>query len=346
MINSEAPERISDTDLEDFRFRGLHPLISLGTASDRYAGWIGQIYTAERYRGKISTRTNRIGGRSFKEDVLPVESVEEYFEHFKVLEIDYTFYAPLVGLDGAPTQTFHVLRAYRNHLRRGDGIILKVPQAISAQKILRSGRHVSNAGFLDAELFTRSFFEPAVELLGDHLVGLVFEQEYQRKEERTPPDELARKIDTFFSAVPSDSRYHMELRTEFYLSKPVFDVMAKHGVGQVLSHWTWLPSLKRQLARAERRFFNSGRRCIVRLMTPRGIRYEDAYAQAHPFNALVEELFDPRMVEDALDVMVEAMSQGVHSNVIINNRSGGNAPLIARILAARFRERRLSGADS
>jgi hypothetical protein len=43
--------------IEKFQFRNLHPKILMGTASDRYAGWIGQIYTKERYEGRISRRT-------------------------------------------------------------------------------------------------------------------------------------------------------------------------------------------------------------------------------------------------------------------------------------------------
>ena len=37
---------------------------------------------------------------------MPVDSVEEYFDHFRVLEIDYTFYRPLTELDGTPTQNY------------------------------------------------------------------------------------------------------------------------------------------------------------------------------------------------------------------------------------------------
>ena len=32
-------------DLQNFCFRGLQPLVFMGTASDRYAGWLGQIYS-------------------------------------------------------------------------------------------------------------------------------------------------------------------------------------------------------------------------------------------------------------------------------------------------------------
>jgi hypothetical protein len=103
-------------DLENFNFRNLHPKILLGTASDLYAGWIGQIYTADRYKGRISRRTYKVGGKASGEEVLLVDSLREYFEHFSVLEIDYTFYSPLLGNDGKPTQNHHLLQRYRQHI--------------------------------------------------------------------------------------------------------------------------------------------------------------------------------------------------------------------------------------
>jgi hypothetical protein len=35
-------------DLRRYRFRELHPNLSIGMASDRYAGWIGQVYSEGR----------------------------------------------------------------------------------------------------------------------------------------------------------------------------------------------------------------------------------------------------------------------------------------------------------
>ncbi len=320
-------------DPDDFRFRGLHPRVSLGTASDRYAGWLGQIYSAERFARSVSSRTKRVGGKTFKEAVLPVESVEEYFQHFRVLEIDYTFYRFLLEEDGKASQTFHVLRSYRDHLSESDRLILKVPQAVFARKLLRGGKAVRNPIYLNPEVFTRLFYEPAVALLGANLSGLVFEQEYQRKDDRTSPVELARELDRFFTCLPGDDRYHVELRTESYLAAPVLAVLEKHGVGQVLSHWTWLPPLHQQLAKAGFRFFNAGRQSIIRLMTPLGVRYEDAYARAHPFDQLVEEMMQPRMIQETASLVHESIHRDIHMNVIVNNRAGGNAPLIARRIA-------------
>lgn len=321
---------------ENFLFRGLHPNILMGTASDRYAGWIDQIYSAERYKDRTTRRSHAVGGKPFVEEVLPVESVEEYFEHFRALELDYTFYRPLLDDAGNPTQNYHTLKKYGQHLREGDRIILKAPQEVFAQKIRRGVQYLDNDRYLDADIFKRQFYEPALELLEAHISGFIFEQEYQRKQDRSPPGQVAASLDAFFNSIPKDKRYHVELRTEAYLALPVFAVLEKHGVGQVLSHWTWLPSLRDQFAKSGKRFLNSNRQAVLRLMTPRGVRYEDAYARAHPFRKLIEGMTQPNMVEDTVELMQTAIESNVQLHVIINNRAGGNAPMIAKRIAEQF----------
>jgi uncharacterized protein YecE (DUF72 family) len=323
-------------NLSAFQFRGLHPKVLLGTASDRYAGWIGQVYSGDRYAGRIARRSHRVGGESFIEEVLPVDCVAEYFDHFRVLEIDYSFYRVLLEKEGQPTQTYQVLKAYREHARETDRFILKAPKVIFAQKLRRPTGFIDNEAYLDPTIFTRQFYEPAIQILGSTLGGFVFEQEYQRKEDRTPVSEMAAALDGFFRSIPEDARYHIELRTETYLSDPVFEVLEKHGVGQVFSHWTWLPPLRKQFAKSGRRFFNAGGQAVIRLMTPRGTRYEDAYARAHPFAKLVPGMLSRAMVAETVELMREGIDQGAEVNVIINNRSGGNAPMIAQLIAERF----------
>jgi len=85
-------------ELKHFLFRSLHPNFALGTASDRYAGWIGQIYSEEKYGHRITQRLRVLKQRTFTEEILPVDSLEEFFEHFSILEIDYT----LLPLDPCP----------------------------------------------------------------------------------------------------------------------------------------------------------------------------------------------------------------------------------------------------
>jgi uncharacterized protein YecE (DUF72 family) len=322
--------------LRRFQFRGLHPNLSIGTASDRYAGWIGQVYSEGRYTKEIKPRTHRVGERSFTEEVLPVESVEEYFEHFPILEIDYTFYRPLLDKSGKPTPNYFTLKQYRQYLKDDDQLILKVPQVIFARRIRQGGKFVDNEAYLDPEIFTNQFYNPAVEILGPHLSGLIFEQEYQPKKDRVEAEKLAESLDAFFEAVPKDKRYHIELRTEAYLCEPVFAVLEKHGVGLVYSHWTWLPPLSKQFSRMKGRFFNSGGNGVIRLMTPLRMSYEDSYARAYRFDKMVDGMMNAGMIDDAVEIILEGIRQRKRMSLIVNNRAGGNAPMIAQQIADRL----------
>ncbi len=80
----------------------------------------------------------------------------------------------------------------------GGRLILKGPQITMAQKI-RKGEHLlENEAYLNARFFTEQFYELAIKLLGSNLTGFIFEQEYQRKEDRPPVNEMARDLDRFF----------------------------------------------------------------------------------------------------------------------------------------------------
>ena len=326
-------EKTSTFAANEFRFHRVHPSILFGMASDRYAGWISQIYSEGRYEKEIARRTHKVGDKSFTEEILPVESLTEYFEHFPLLEIDYTFYRPLLEKDGKPTQNFHVLKNYRQHMKEGDLVLLKVRQVIIARRLRRGGGFVENDAYLNPEIFTKRFYQPAIEILGPHLNGFIFEQEYHPKNDRFPPAKLAQDLDQFFSTIPRDNRYHIELRTEAYLTDPVFEVLKKHGVGLVFSHWTWLPPLRKQFVKVNKAFFNSGKQVVIRLMTPLRMSYEDSYVKAFPFNKMVDGMLDPEMLEDILPIVNEAVEDKYRVNLIINNRVGGNAPLIAQMVA-------------
>ena len=324
----------NNMSVDKFQFRNLHPNVSIGTASDRYAGWIGQIYSEGRY--KISSRSKAVGGKSFKEEILPVESVKEYFEHFSILELDFTFYKTLLDKDLKPTSNYRVLQTYKKYLDEDDRVILKIPQMVFAKRLWRGGKSIENPDYLNPEIFTHQFYEPAIDILGDSINGFIFEQEYQPKKDRISTKEYVRLLDGFFDKLPKDDRYHIEIRTETYLSTPYFDVLEKYSIGQVFSHWTWLPLLRKQFLKSGGRFFNSGNQCIIRLMTPLRMRYDEAYKKAYPFDRLIDGMMSPSMIEETVEIVLAAIDKGVHVNVVINNRAGGNAPIIAQHVSEKF----------
>jgi hypothetical protein len=74
-----------------------------------------------------------VGGKNYTKEVLPLDSITEYFQHFDILEIDFTFYSLLLKPDPyshqkpKPSQNYPVLRKYKEHLSEKDGVILKIP---------------------------------------------------------------------------------------------------------------------------------------------------------------------------------------------------------------------------
>ena len=131
--------KTTESGAKSLLFRDLPQNILIGTASDRYAGWIGQIYTNGPYENGITRRSHKIGDQTFTEETLSVESVGEYFEHFPILELDYTFYRPLLESKGSPSSNYHVLKSYRQQIKREDLVLLKAPQIVIARKLRRGG---------------------------------------------------------------------------------------------------------------------------------------------------------------------------------------------------------------
>jgi hypothetical protein len=64
--------------------------------------------------------------------------------------------------------------------------------------------------------------------------------------------------------------------------------------------------------------------------------YEESYVKAFPFDKMIPGMLDPEMIEDTVRIVNEAIKDKIQMNLIINNRAGGNAPLIAQKIADRF----------
>jgi uncharacterized protein YecE (DUF72 family) len=232
------------------------------------------------------------------------------------------------------------LSNYLDHAPNDARFLLKAPQKFFARTLHCGGEYVENPDFLDAEGYVETFHEPAVELLGDRLDGLIFQQEYQRVADSPSPEANVERLDDFFSALPSDAQYHLELRSAHLLENPYFDWLDDSGYGHVFSHWTWLPAIRKQWAMCGERFTAANDQVVARLLTPRDVKYADAYAKAHPFDAPVAELSETDqahdMVLDATALAFQAEAHNATLNVIANNRAWGNAPDLSRTIAHRI----------
>jgi len=62
---------------------------------------------------------------------------------------------------------------------------------------------------------------------------------------------------------------------------------------------------------------------VLRLLTPRNMKYHDAVKAYEPYNKLVKPL--PQMRTDTVKLTSQAMTQEIRGHVLVNNRSEGCA---------------------
>lgn len=58
--------------------------------------------------------------------------------------------------------------------------------------------------------------------------------------------------------------------------------------------------------------------------------------RAYPFDRMVDGMMQPEMILETVEIMKRAIEQGKMVNVLVNNRAGGNAPLIGEEIAKKF----------
>jgi len=144
------------------------------------------------------------------------------------------------------------------------------------------------------------------------------------------------------SAKSEDTRYHIELRTEAYWVTPVFDVLKKHGVGLVFPIGPGCPSAEAVC---------QGRNGVFQFRKPGG--HPAHHSSADELRGILTPrpsrlqngpgMLDQEMIEDTAKIVNEAIKDKVQVNLIINNRAGGNAPLIAEKIAERLHSQKQQG---
>jgi uncharacterized protein YecE (DUF72 family) len=202
------PEAEIGTDFGALAAR-VPPAVRFGTSSWNYPGWRGLVYHRD-YEGK---------GTSSK-------MLEEYaaFPLFRTVGIDSSFYAP-------PTE--ETLRGWARHLPPGFPCVSKVWDQITVQthskarSPARAGQ--SNPDFLNPDVFLEAVYEPYQRYFADHAGPFVFEFQNIQRRSGIGPAEFAERLDAFFSALPREGSYAVEIRNEEFLTPTYFAVLREHG---------------------------------------------------------------------------------------------------------------------
>lgn len=280
--------------------------ILFGTSSWKYEGWLGQIYTPERYRTRGKHSTKR-----FEETCLA-----EYSEVFPIVCGDFSFYqfpspeywAKLFA--GAP---------------RSLEFAFKVPEEVTVKQWPGHARYGSRAGleneaYLDAGLFERAFLE-VLKPYADRIRVLIFEFSPMSRAAMPTLDHFLARLDPFLAALPRDFRYAVEIRNPEFFAPDYLAVLTDHGVAHVFNSWTRMPELGQQW-RYPGAFTTDF--TVTRALLRQGRAYEDAVKLFSPYER-VQDVY-PAGRTALREIVAEAKLRKQPAFLFVNNRLEGNAP--------------------
>lgn len=137
------------------------------------------------------------------------------------------------------------------------------------------------------------------------------------------PEDFLPRLDKFLSQLPTRYQYAVEVRTPSLLGARYHDTLKAHGVAHVYNHLYGMPSLAEQHDALGQSF--PAPFTILRLLTPRTMKYHDAVKAYEPYSKLMAPL--PAMRSETVNVVRQAMQRQINAYVLVNNRSEGSAPL-------------------
>jgi uncharacterized protein YecE (DUF72 family) len=280
--------------------------IYIGTSSWKYEGWLGQIYTAERYftRGKFSQKK------------FEAECLAEYAETFPAVCGDFSFYQ--FPSDDYWRRLFaSAPRTLRFAFKASEDITVKVFPT-HARYGRRAGQE--NENFLNAEVFERMFLEP-LSPYGEQAEVFIFEFGTFSKKAFAGVDEFVARLDPFLAALPPGRRYAVEIRNPEYLGPEYFGCLRERQASHVLNAWSRMPELERQI---EIPGAFTADFTVVRALLRHGRNYEQAVDRFSPYKEIQEPNEGAR---EAIRKLIER-SQRIKQPafIFVNNRLEGNAP--------------------
>ncbi len=289
----------------------LHALarehIYIGGSSWKYEGWLGQIYTRERYlsRGRFSRK------------YFETECLKEYAETFPAVCGDFAFYQ-------FPTDEFW--RKLFHQTPESFRFAFKVPEQITCRVFPVHGRYgpqagMENATFLDGRMLEEMFLRPLLPYQPKTAV-LIFEFGTFHRRAFQNLGEFLDRLDPFLAGLPTEFRYAVEIRNPEYLEKDYFACLRSHRVAHVYNAWSKMPELHQQMAIPESATADF---LVARALLRRGRVYEDAVATFAPYG----EVQDPNPeARQAMRVLIgRARENREFLFLFVNNRLEGNAPM-------------------
>jgi uncharacterized protein YecE (DUF72 family) len=296
--------------------------IRLGTSSWFFPGWRGLVYDGVHPQVALSKR----GLEAYAQ--IPL---------LRTVSLDRTFYAPITTVQ---------YQGYARQVPDHFSFVVKAP-ALVCDAVMRDeeGRgKVPNPHFLDAAVATREFVVPCLEGLSVKAGPLVFQVSPLPRSLVDEAATLIERLAAFFAALPQELGKHrplyaLELRNAELLTPRLMKMLASSGVRYCVGLHDRMPEVERQEAALRALDGDTPGPLVVRWNLHRGFLYQAARQRYDPFDRLVDEDPETRLV--LARMIAAAFKANRKVWVTANNKAEGSAPLsllklaeeIAKLLA-------------
>ena len=297
-----------DRDAVAERLRQLaEQKIYIGGSSWKYEGWLGQVYTRDRYleRGRFSRKR------------FEAECLREYAETFPAVCGDFAFYQ-------FPTEDFwrRLFGLTPPHFR----FAFKVPEQITCRVFPMHARYgpqrgQQNDAFLDVRMLKEMFLRPLAPYREKTAV-LIFEFGAFGPRSFAGMPEFLDRLDPFLAALPPEFRYAVEIRNPEFLAKDYFACLRSHRVAHVYNAWSRMPELRHQIAIPDSATADF---LVCRALLRRGRVYEQAVETFQPYTEIKDE--NPEARQSMRILIGRARENREFLFLFVNNRLEGNAPM-------------------
>ena len=251
----------------------MHP-VHIGTCGWSYKDWAGHFYPDGLAAGNY---------------------LAYYGDHFKVVEVDSTFYR-------SPSRK--TVEGWRDKTPDGFGFSLKVPQAITHEKILE-----------DCEAELRAFLD-AARLLGDKLRCCCLQFGYFNKSKFSDLGDFLDRLDPFLDNWPADVPVAVEVRNRAWMTARLADCLRSHNAVWVLPDQAWMPEPLEVVSKLDA---VTGPFAYVRLLGDR----EEVDRRTQALNRIVVDRSE-QVRRDA--EAIRLLSDRVPVLAFVNNHYAGYAP--------------------
>ncbi len=287
----------------------LPEAVRFGTSSWTYPGWKGMVYQ-----------------RDYPKTGASAAMLEEYarFPLFRTVGIDSTFYAP-------PTP--EILQSYARVLPAGFRCVSKVWDRLTVHTFPKARYRAQggerNPDFLNPDVFLDEVLRPCEAHFMDHVGPFVFEFQTIGRSARLHAQDFANLLDAFFSRLPRNLPYAVEVRNLEFLTPPYFAVLREHNVAHVFNSWTRMPPVGEQM---ELPGAFSAPFTVGRILLRPGRTYSEAVDAFAPYDRIQDR--NPDLRRDIARLIRQAAALRIPAYVLVNNRAEGSAPITIAAVAA------------